>query len=803
MTVGSSMSATTRRPLAAPVLTLCLSALLAVSQPLMAQQTDTQSTTRASAAVHQFDIPAQPLGEALIRFGQQSGLEVTASSSLVSGKTSSAVSGRLDTRQAMARLLAGTGLAYSIESGMATLRPERGNTLSAITVSTDWETATSAVEGFTARRSATGTKTDTAIIETAASVQVVPREVIDQQQAVNLKDVYENVSGVQQAGNTLNAQSEVLPIIRGFESPVLLRNGLRATSAGAVDLVNVERVEVLKGPASILYGALEPGGVISYVTKRPEAESRHVFSQQVGSDAFRRTTLDSTGALDNDKTLMYRLNLARTDSDSFRDDIELERTAIAPSLLWFPGDNTDLLLDFAYTREQQPYDSGIPLSADGDPLVPDSTFFGDDDLAGRENEDYYASYQLTHRFNPTWTVRNQLQLHRADNRNESLRHRAVLNNDTELSQRYQNEDRVEDELQFVLDGIATFRAGDTEHEVLIGAEYIKQETEWQRFRQNTPNVPITANPNVNYDPPANQILSDEPSETRRWALYLQDQISLLEDGHLKALLGVRFDDVLSSGSNDGVDSPDVDDSAVTARGGLLYMLSERHSVYASASQSFQPQQSFAVDRSGTPLDPETGEQFEVGFKSGFSDRLSTTVSVYQLEKDDVAVFDQALFADTGDIAYFPGVNQRSRGAEIDVTGQLTDRLKLLANYSYTDTEVLDNEGDPSQAGERLGGASLHLARLWLSYEFTGALNGLGLGGGARYVGESTAQFDTELPLDAYTVADASLWYQWRNVRANLKINNLFDERYIPRASNAAIAHPGAPRSVLAGVSIQF
>ncbi|MGJ3257145.1 MAG: TonB-dependent siderophore receptor [Alcanivorax sp.] len=803
MTVGSSMSAAARRPLAVPLSALCLSVSLAVSQPTQAQEVNAEPATQNRTEARQYNITAQSLGEALIQFGQQSDLEVTASSALVSGKQGNAINGRLSSRQALRELLAGTGLTYRLENGMVTLRQEKANELSAVTVSTSWQTATSAVEGYTATRSATGTKTDTPIIETAASVQVVPRDIIDEQQAINLKDVYENISGVQQAGNTLNAQSEVLPIIRGFESPVLLRNGLRATSAGAVDLVNVERVEVLKGPASILYGALEPGGVVSYVTKRPEAESRLVLGQQIGSDAFRRTTLDSTGALDEDSTVMYRLNLARTDSDSFRDDIELERTTVAPSLLWFPSDNTEVLFDFAYTKEEQPYDSGIPLSAEGKTLVPDSTFFGDDDLSGRENKDYYASYQLTHRLNPTWTLRNQVQFHRADNRNESLRHRAVFNNDTELSQRYQNEDRVEDELQFVLDGIATFHTDKTDHEVLIGVEHIKQETEWQRFRQNAPAVPIVANPNVNFDPPANQTLSDEPSDTRRWALYLQDQISLLEDGRLKALLGVRYDDVLSTGSQNDVESPDVDDSAFTARGGLLYMLNDQHSVYASASQSFQPQQSFAVDRSGTPLDPETGEQLEVGFKSGFSDRLSTTVSVYQLEKDDVAVFDQELFANTGDIAYFPGVNQRSRGAEIDITGQLTDRVKLLANYSYTDTEVLENEGDPSQKGERLGGASLHLARLWLSYDFTGPLAGLGLGGGARYVGESTAQFDTDLPLDAYTVADASLWYQWKNLRANLKVNNLFDEEYIPRANNAAIAHPGAPRSVLAGVSIEF
>ncbi|MEO1903214.1 MAG: TonB-dependent receptor [Alcanivorax sp.] len=800
MTLLALIPLARRRSLAAWLTALSLIAATGALVPLAARA---QTGAEAAGQTHSFDIPAQPLDAALIQFGQQAGLEVTASSALVAGKQARAVQGRLSVGQALERMLAGTGLDYQLRQGMITLNKPQSTRLAPVTVKDGWETATSAVQGYTARRSATGTRTDTPLIETPASVQVVPRDVIEEQQAVSLKDVYENVSGVQQAGNTLNAQSEVLPMIRGFESPVLLRNGLRATSAGAVDLVNVERVEVLKGPASILYGALEPGGVISYVTKRPQAESRHVISQQLGSDAFRRTTLDSTGTLNPDYSWLYRLNLAHTDSDSFRDDVRLKRTAIAPSFLWFPSDNTEVLFDFAYTREEQPYDSGVPLSANGKPLVPDRTFFGDDHLAGRDHRDYYASYQLTHRFSPTWTLRNQLQLHRADNRNESLRNLRVLNNDSDLALRYQNEERREDEVQFVLDGIARFRTGDVGHELLIGTEITHLDTDWERFRLNALVVPISADPSVRYTPPGNQNPSDEPSNTRWWALYLQDQLSLLEDGRLKVLLGVRFDDVLTTGSVDGVDSPDVDDRAVTARGGLLYRLTDQHSVYASASQSFQPQRAFAVDRRGTPLDPETGEQLEVGLKSGFGERLSSTLSLYRLEKDDVAVLDQDYFDNTGESAYFPGVSQRAQGVELDITGRLTERLKVLANYSYTDTEVLDNKGDPDQKGERLGGVSLHLARLWLAYDFGGPLDGLGLGGGARYVSESTAQFDTELPLDGYTVADAGLWYRWNNLRASLKVNNLFDERYIARASTAAIAHPGAPRSVLAGFSLAF
>lgn len=755
-------------------------------------------------------IAAQPLGAALNDWARQTRLELVVAPALVAGKSAAAVTGRLTPRQALERLLAGSGLAAHIDGSAVVIKtapPALGEAMLTpvtVTADTQQETAWSPVSGYTARRSATGTKTDTPILETPASVQVVTRELIDDQKAVNLKDVYENVSGVQQAGNTLNAQTEVLPVIRGFESPSLLRNGLRATIAGAVDLVNVERVEVLKGPASILYGELEPGGVVNYVTKRPQAESSHVFEQQLGSYDYHRTSVDSTGPVTQDGTLLYRFNFARTDSDSFRDSMSLERTAVAPSLLWKPSEQTELLLDFSYVKEEQPYDTGIPLFDNGEPRTSRSTFFNDPDLDGRTNEDYYAGYQLSHLIDSTWSIRNQLQFHRAHNRNEALRPRNVQGNNLRL--RYQNEDRVDDELQFVLDGTSRFSTGAVDHTVLIGAEYIEQDTDFDRFRVNTPNVAISDDPVVNFDPPANQNPTEDRSRTRWTSLYLQDQLSLLAGGRLKLLLGGRFDDVVTTGSSGGVDTPDIEDQAFTARAGLLYMLPNRHSAYFSASQSFRPQFAFAVDASGQPLDPETGLQYEAGLKSAFFDeRLLTTLAIYEIEKKNVAVFDQALFNATGQSAYFPGVKERSRGFEFDVTGRLTERLQIVASYSYTDTEVLENEGDPTQVGEPLGGVAPHAARLWLSYDFdkSGPLAGLGLGGGVRHVGKSTAQFDTSVDLDPYTVADVGLWYHWKNVRASLNVKNLFDKDYIVRASTTAIAHPGAPRSVFAAVSVGF
>lgn len=763
------------------------------------------------------NLPAQPLGQALVDLAEQTGVTIVVPNELVVGKSAPEVIGTLVPEDAVRRLLAGSGLTARRGQGGAIIVNDVPSTtqengpleLSPITVEGQAESAYGPVEGYLATRSATGTKTDTPILETPAAIQVVPRNVIEDQGARNLKDAYDNVSGVQQAGDTQNARSEVIPIIRGFESPVLFRNGLRTTAAGAVDLANVERVEVLKGPASILYGALEPGGVVNYVTKRPQTPAFHEIEQEVGSFDYYRTTVDTTGALTDDATLLYRTNFAYTNSGSFRDELELERVAIAPSLLWAPNDDTELLLDLSYVRETQPFDTGIPLAADGSPLVSIDTFFGDPDLDGRLIKDYVAGYQFSHRFNEVWSLRNQFQFHRADAENEAIRPGIVVdlpNGLSALSLRYQNEEQTEDEIQFVLDATADFATGPVDHTLLLGVDLIDQESERRRFRQNITPVLVSDDINVDFTPPANQPQEVRLADTQRAAFYVQDQLALLEDGQLMLLLGGRYDIVHQEVENDGVSTPGLDEEAFTGRAGLLYLFNDNVSGYVSFSQSFVPQPLGTVDQDGALLDPETGTQYEIGTKiSLLDDRLLATASLFQIDKENVAVLDNDLFAATGQIAFFPGVENRSRGFEFDISGALTEEIDLLANYSFTTTEVTKNLNDPESQGDPLGGVPRHKGRLWATYSFNeeSFLQGLRIGGGVRYVGESTAQFDSDTDLDSYVVFDAGAWYRWEMFDLSLNVTNLFDREYIVRASNRAIAHPGEPLSVFGSLTVRF
>ena len=669
-----------------------------------------------------------------------------------------------------------------------------------------------APDGYDAPRAAAATRLNIPVIETPFSVQVVPLRVIEDQNALGLEEAYANVSGVVEAGNTLNAQTEIRPVIRGFEAAVPLRNGLRATTVGAVDLINIESVEVLKGPASILYGALEPGGVVNYTTKKPLMAPRYEFGQQFGSYGHSRTTLDATGPLDAQRTVAYRVNAAYQDSGSFRNALELDRLAFMPSVTFRPDDRNELFVDFSYSHERAPYDSGVPFGLDGEPLVPIDTFFGDPTLDGRNLQDYFSSIGYFRQLQDNVTVRTQFQFHRVHALNETIRHRGVRGSvgSEVLRRRYQNEDRTDDDYQFVADVISTFDLGPTSHQALVGFDLAYQDSTFLRYRQNLSNLTITADPQVRFVPPAVQ-----PQQTilgnNRWAaVYFQDQISTLEDGRLKLLVGGRYDTSKGQGTRDGVAQQPTEAGKFTGRVGAGYSIVPSTLAFASVAQSFRPQFAGTVDINGSLLDPQTGLQYEGGFKFElFEGRFLTTASVYHIRKDNVPVFNFPLFLETGAVTYFPGVAERSRGVEFDFSGRLTEGLSLMVNYAFNDAETIENSADPSEVGLQLGNTPPHISRAWLAYDVPEGrpLGGFGFGLGVRAQDGQRVQFDS-LVLDGYTVVDLGLWYRMRvnaeqRLRFQVNVDNLLDKEYYVRASDRSIVHPGSPLAVIGSIGYEF
>ncbi|MEM9683594.1 MAG: TonB-dependent receptor plug domain-containing protein, partial [Pseudomonadota bacterium] len=318
----------------------------------------------AQAQSRDFDIPAQPLTSALTAFGDQAGLQVTADTAIVSGRTAPAVSGRMTQEEALRRLMAGSGIAWRyVDAGTvalerATANGDSGATpLDPITVEGKTESAYGPVEGYRAERSASATKTDTPIRDIPNSIQVIPRQIIVDQQAIGLEEVLDNAAGVTFLGNESNRQLDVA--IRGFSNASILRNGFNlfgiASTPAEVEVANLERVEVVRGP-SVLYGQVEPGGSINLVTKKPLDQPSYSLTFQAGNRGLISPIADVTGPVTEDGSLLYRVVALYRREDSFQDyDESFKRVFVAPSATWRPTPDTDLTVRLEYTKDKDPY----------------------------------------------------------------------------------------------------------------------------------------------------------------------------------------------------------------------------------------------------------------------------------------------------------------------------------------------------------------------------------------------------------------------------------------------------------------
>jgi len=664
---------------------------------------------------------------------------------------------------------------------------------------------------YALRDASLSTKTNTPLREIPASIVVVPQQVIRDQAAYRIEDIYLNASGVVQSGNTLNAQSVIRPYIRGFESNVFFRNGLRATAVGSVELLNIQSVEFLKGPASILYGAVQPGGILSYTTKRPFEDPYYNFRQQGGSWDNSRTTIDLNEPLNDDRTALFRINGAYTNYNSFRDYVNGDRVGVAPTLMLLPTENTVVLADFSYSREWVPYDNGVPIGLNNQPLVPSSANFNAINLRGRDLEDFYFALSVVHQFDfmpLTW--RSHLLMRQTNAKNETLRPRggAVGNNAINagnIAQRYQNEEVTDEGVQFVSDLLLESGNDNFGNTIVAGIDLLHEQSTFSRFRTNAvPQVKIVPNPYVTFTPPTNQPQQLLLGNLNWVGGYVQDQITLGQRFHV--LLGGRADHVETNASTDGVSSPEVSADALTGRVGVLYDLTDVISPYFSVSQSFVPQGSGVLDQNNNPLNPETGLQYEMGLKMVSTDqRLWLAMAFYQIKKNNVAVADP-----TGTFS-LPGVSQQSQGFELDMAGELSPTWKIIGNYAYTDTEVTGNLTNPAQIGQRLGNVPLHVARAWITYTapLDGNWTGFGIGGGPRYQSSSLAFADPSVVLGDFLYFDMGLWYRRaptldrRGFYAQVNFFNLFDTDYYVSANTRDLVHPGAPFNVLANFGWEY
>ncbi|MEH1845741.1 MAG: TonB-dependent siderophore receptor [Nostoc sp.] len=646
-------------------------------------------------------------------------------------------------------------------------------------------------DGYNSSDASTATKTDTPLRDIPQSIQVIPRQVIEDQNAVRLTDIVRNVSGVA-LSQTAGDRAEIYTI-RGFDANVY-KNGFLDSgeaSRGFRDSANIERVEVLKGPASVLFGRLEPSGIINLVTKKPLAEPYYNLSFTVGSYSFYRPTLDFSSPLTQDGKLGYRLNIAYENSGSFRDFVHKERFFVAPVLSWKIGDKTNLTLEGEYLHTENPYDDGLYLI--GGTIIPNIPISRNlNDPRSRFVIDQSKTYlTLNHEFNQNLSLRTAFRVTTASETQNrfSLRGFAASNDGTvDLTSTAYNQYF---ETYFLQNDLtAKFKTGSINHTLLFGVELGKL---YGRFLYNLADAGSSNifNPVYNFSYGPYRRFVDRAQNSDSFGVYLQDQIAVFDN--LKLLVGGRYDTYYQETQNFLNASTTVtDNDAFSPRVGVVYQPTKEISLFANYSRSFLPMS--GSSKNGDAFVPERGTGYEVGIKGDFlNGRLSSTLALYTVTKTNVST------EDPSDRNFQIQVGeQRARGIELDIAGEILSGWKVIASYAYTDAEVTQDNTYP--VGNALRGIPRHSGSLWTTYTFQkGILEGFGFGGGIFAATEAYGEIDNLYTVPGYVRTDAVIFYKKDRLRASVNFKNLFDVKSFD-GSTGGVVDPADPFTVQGTIS---
>ncbi|MEB0044276.1 MULTISPECIES: TonB-dependent receptor [unclassified Pseudomonas] len=671
--------------------------------------------------------------------------------------------------------------------------------LDAISVTSDYESSTSPVKSYRALRSASATKTDTALRDIPQSISVIPISVLKDLGSSNVERALDFAGGVSKQNNfgglTLYEYS-----VRGFTTSEFYMDGFSANRGypSTPDVANIERIEVLKGPAASLYGRGDPGGTVNIVTKKPQPEAFTTLQTSADSWDRYRTALDLNTPLDDNGNLLSRVNLAVEDNNSFRDHVGSQRLFVAPSFSFQLSPETQLLVESEFVRHSSTFDRGIVAPNNKPGGVSRSTFLGEPDDGDIDNHNNRLQAALEHQLNDSWKLRLASHYKEGKLWGFASESRALNVDGHSVNRRYrERENDWHDSItQLELRGV--FDLGSWQHEVLIGSEY-------ENYRKNERVTTFAGGPYAidiyrpiygQPKPDGARSGSDFFEHVESQALNLQDQIIFNEKW--RGMLGARFEHFEQSVDDHTRSATQRQNhDALTQRAGLLYQWTPEVGVFANASTSFKPNN--GLDAVGKSFDPEEGVGYEIGIKSElFDDRLSSTLAVFHIEKKNVLALDPGT-----DTSRAMG-KARSQGLDLQVTGQVTDAVRLIAAFAYIDAQV--TEGDSViPTGSPILGVAKRSGSLLGVYEFQdGHLRGSDVGAAFTYVGDRSGEAGSEFELPAYHTVDLLAHYKAsESVTVGLNLNNLFDEHYFERSYSNYWVTPGDPRNVTVSLTLNL
>jgi iron complex outermembrane recepter protein len=696
-----------------------------------------------------------------------------------------------------AQVVPGSNLVLSVTSERATAQQAPDEEIEIIATGEREE------DGYNVPNSSTGTRTDTLVRDVPQSVQIVPQQVLRDQQVNRLDDALSNVAGVTPE---FSAGPAVYYKIRGFglsDSNSSLRNGLPDPGVGdLVELANVDRVEVLKGPASVLFGFGSPGGSINIITKRPSREPFYGIDATVGNYSFYRGEVDLSGPLNDAKTVLYRFNTAYRNSGSFVDSYSSESLSISPVISVAIGEKTKLNFSADYIETR---DTGIGF---GVPTVgtifnnPNGKISRDRNLTEPtdeiDGETTRIGYELEHEFSDDWSLRNAFRYGYRSYEATQTRPGSLNSDNRTISRSFELYEQNWTNYTLTTNAVGNFSTGSVEHQLLFGVDL-------NRYIGATPRYVSAEAASIDiFDPiygqPREEFNFEASNEatTDSLGIYLQDRVAITEN--FKVLLGGRFD-TFKQTSEDFVANTEssLSDNAFSPRVGIVYQPILPVSLYASYISSFTPAQGTFLFGSILQNDfkPERGKQYEVGVKADLNNQLSATLAFYDLTRTNVLVTDpndENLQIQTGE--------QSSQGIELDLTGEILPGWDIFASYAYTDATI--TEDTTFEVGSRLVSVPDHAFSIWTTYEIQqDNLQGLGFGLGLFFVGDRAGDLPNTYEIPSYLRTDAAIFYNRDRFRAALNFKNLFDIEYYELGYSDSRVDYGEPFTVLGNISWQF
>ncbi len=787
----------------------------------------------ALADSQQYNIPAGSLATTLNKLAETGGLQLVYDAAIAEGLNSKGLSGNYSPEAAIKQLLGNSGLSYRMTGNKTVVieklppsSKQEPTTLKPMTVTGNVVKDVNAPENkdYKITNAVTATKTDTPIMQTPISVKVVSQQVMKDQQVITVDQALRNVSGaVAGAGGTGTF------FLRGFGNSNVYRDGFLNQSqwSHTEDLTNVERVEVLKGPGSVLYGRSEPGGLVNFVTKQPLDTPYYSLRQQFGSFDHYRTNIDATGPLTANKDLAYRFNLGYQSNNTFQEFGGNERLFVAPSLRWNISDKTSSTLKVEYSKIRETGNGNVPLMGNRPAPIPRSRNLGDP-WNLQEDEYTMVSLNTEHAFNDAWKLRHRFNFSNhvltmsAQNADGNWASIDPAVGDITRSFFAQNIDGNDFQHNFfnALELTGKFKTGFAKHTLLVGGDYYRSDyrATMAGFGAN-PNQYDTSNiynPIHMAGPPAiSQADITTSNSTLPWfGIYAQDQIELPFNVHL--LGGLRYDNAETDSIATGEYASDrtrSQEDKISPRGGVVWQPIPELSVYGSYTENFGASNGFDQDRK--PLPPQTASQWETGIKTElFDKRFSGTLAYFDLTKENLAA------------SVRPGVTEaigkaESKGIELDFSGEILPNWNIIGAYAYTpfakttkdSATVYDENFNPiginsGNTGFRLNNAPKHSGSLWTTYEFQQpVVHGLKLGAGMQAVGQRQIGYNETAQAPGYATVNLMVSKLWKvgasRLTTQVNLDNLLDKTYTSSIYSYGPSNYGAPRTVIGSIKIEY